>query len=342
MSYSNAYIIYPINRALEKSVAGAIGLLPESMAGSVARDGSVTIADIFFHARGNYEQKTFNANILEPLSEAIEATLTDQLKAEDALSWADKQNRLGNVCAALGQKMFSVEHYEKALACFDQALTVYSQEETPAEWALTQYNIGTAKQALGRQESLGKVLNEAVDAYINALLVWNKQDNLEEWMLTMHQLGVTYHQHGLALKGNRTFQKAVVAHKNALSVLNADDYALELTATHNNRAVVLQHLAESENNPDRVEEALRAYEKGLAVCMEQQLPFHLAVMIRINKATAQLVLAGMSKNAALAEEVADEYELILECFPHALQPLSKKHCQAQEEMARKLAEELAA
>jgi len=48
MSYSNAYIIYPINRALEKSVAGAIGLLPESMAGSVARDGSVTIADIFF------------------------------------------------------------------------------------------------------------------------------------------------------------------------------------------------------------------------------------------------------------------------------------------------------
>jgi hypothetical protein len=50
----------------------------------------------------------------------------------------------------------------------------------------------------------------------------------------------------------------------------------------------------------------------------------------------------MTKNAALAEEVADEYELILECFPHALQPLSKKHCQAQEEIARKLAEELAA
>ena len=48
MSYSNAYIIYPINRALEKAVAGVIGLLPESMAGSVARDGSVTIADIFF------------------------------------------------------------------------------------------------------------------------------------------------------------------------------------------------------------------------------------------------------------------------------------------------------
>jgi len=66
------------------------------------------------------------------------------------------------------------------------------------------------------------------------------------------------------------------------------------------------------------------------------------VMIRINKATAQLVLAEMTKNAGLAEEVADEHELILECFPHALQPLSKKHCQAQEEKARKLAEELAA
>jgi hypothetical protein len=28
----------------------------------------------------------------------------------------------------------------------------------------------------------------------------------------------------------------------------------------------------------------------------------------------------------LAEEVADEFEVIMECFPHALQPLCLKHC----------------
>jgi len=39
----------------------------------------------------------------------------------------------------------------------------------------------------------------------------------------------------------------------------------------------------------------------------------------------------------LAQEVADEFELILECFPHALQPLCVKHCEAQMNYARKLA-----
>jgi hypothetical protein len=129
----------------------------------------------------------------------------------------------------------------------------------------------------------------------------------------------------------------VVAYKNSLAVLDADNYAFELTATHNNRGAVLHHLGESEENPDRIKEAIHSYEKALAVSMEQQLPFHLAVIIRVNKATAQNVLAELAKDSVLAQEVADEYELILECFPHALQPLCVKHCEAQLNQARKLA-----
>ncbi|MCK5386990.1 MAG: hypothetical protein KAJ39_07380, partial [Gammaproteobacteria bacterium] len=67
---------------------------------------------------------------------------------------------------------------------------------------------------------------------------------------------------------------------------------------------------------------------------EQQLPFHLAVLIRVNKATANSVLAELTKDAALAEETADEFELIIECFPHALQPLCLKHCEEQLSKAR--------
>ena len=94
------------------------------------------------------------------------------------------------------------------------------------------------------------------------------------------------------------------------------------------------HLAESEENPDRMEEAVRAYEKGWTVCMEQQLPVHLSVICRVNKSTARAVLAEMTNDAALADDVADEIEVILECFPHALQPLCAKHCEALMEKMR--------
>jgi hypothetical protein len=78
-----------------------------------------------------------------------------------------------------------------------------------------------------------------------------------------------------------------------------------------------------------LKEAISSYELALTVSMEQQLPIHVAVICRVNKATAQNVLAQMTNDAALAEEVADEFEVIMECFPHALQPLCLKHCEEQ-------------
>ena len=143
----------------------------------------------------------------------------------------------------------------------------------------------------------------------------------------MHQLGATFHTYGKHLKGNRTFQKSVVAYKNALAELDADNNAYELVAAYNNCGAVLHNLAESEENTDRLEEAIRSYETALTVSMEQQLPIHLSVLCRVNKTTARSVLAELTNDATLAEEVADEFELIIECFPHALQPLCLRHCE---------------
>jgi tetratricopeptide (TPR) repeat protein len=337
MNYSNIYIFYPDNRVLERAIAGSLGLLSEELVESAAPDSSVTVADIFLHTRGNYEQRSFSSNILEPLREALEASLTDEYLEQEPSSWAETQNHLGNILAALGQQQHDAVSFEKAIKCFNHALEEYSQEDSPLEWALTQYNLGTANQALGRLQENSKILNTAIEAYTNALLVWSREESPEEWMTTMHQLGVTFHTYGTLLKGNRTFQKSVVAYKNALAALDADNYAFELTATQNNRAAVLHHLAESEENAERMEEALKSYQKALTVCMEQQLPFHHAVIIRVNKATAQNVLAELTNDAVLAEEVADEFELIMECFPHALQPLCLKHCEEQMSKAKSLA-----
>ncbi len=339
MNFSTTYLIYPPNKALERAIANSIGLLSAELAAAATPDTQVAVADNFRYTRGNYEQHRFSARIFESLREALEASLTDTSTPhvrhdQQPLTWAATQNDLGNILAALGQQRRDAKLFEQAIQCFGNALEEYRQENSPLEWAATQYDLGTASHALGRLLNDTKSLKIAVDAYTNALLVWTQEASPQDWMLTLHQLGATLHTFGKLLKGNRQFQKSVVAYKNALAALDADNYALELTATHNNRAIVLHHLGESEENPARIKEAINSYELAWTVSMEQQLPIHLAVICRVNKATAQNVLAQLTNDVALAEEVADEFEVILECFRHALQPLCLKHCEEQIKMAQ--------
>jgi tetratricopeptide (TPR) repeat protein len=334
MNFSNTYLFYPDNKALELAIANSIGMLSEELAEAATPDTKVTVADNFLHTRGNYEQHRFSSNILESAREALEVSLTDEYRDQEPLAWAETQNSLGNILAALGQQQRDVKLFEKAIQCFNNALEVFIQEKSPLDWAATQQNLGTAKQALGRQQDDSKLLKASIDAYTNALLEWSRKETPEVWASAMHQLGATFHVYGKLLKGNRTFQKSVVAYKNALAELDADDCAFELAATHNNCGAVLHNLGESEENPDRLEEAIRSYETALTVCMEQQLPIHLAVLCKVNRSTARSVLSELTKDTTLADEVGDEFELIVECFPHALQPLCLKHCEEQMNKAK--------
>jgi len=339
MNFSNNYIFYPDNKALEKAVEHYQSLVADKVSGDaegVDADNRGAVTDNFIYTRGNFEQHRYSANVFGSARETLESLLTDELREKSQLDWAEAHNSLGNILAALAQNLRDVDLYTLSIASFNHALEVYSQEETPLQWATSKANLGTALQALGRQEADSKIMNIAIDAYTEALLEFSRKDTPEEWSIVMFQLGAAFHSYGSYLKGNRTFQKSVVAYKNALAELDADRYALELTATHNNRGAVLHHLGESEENKDRIVEAIRAYETALTVSMEQQLPFHLSVLIRVNKATANKVLAELTKDVVLTEETADEFELIIECFPHALQPLCLKHCDEQLSKARSL------
>lgn len=338
MKFSNNYIFYPDNKSLEKAVEHYKSLVSDDEARSADADNRVTVPDNFIYTRGNFEQHRYSANVFTNARDMLEARLTEEIRQQSPSAWAATQNSLGNILSALGQQQRNADLFNKAIACFNHALEVFGQEESPLDWAATQSNLGAALQALGRQESDSKSLKNSIDAYTAALLEYSRKETPQRWASVMFQLGVSFHLYGCLLKGNRTFQKSVVAYKNALAEFDADDYALELTATHNNRGAVLHHLGESEENSERLEEAIRAYETALTVCMEQQLPFHLAVLCRVNKATAQGVLAELTKDSALADEVADEFELIIECFPHVLQPLCLKHCEEQLSKAQSLSQ----
>ena len=329
MKFSNTYIIYPDNKALELAIANTLGMLSEDLAEIATPDTKIAVADNFLYTRGNFEQHRFSSMVLDSAREALEALLTDAYRDQEPLAWAETQNSLGNIIAAKAQQLRDDALFEKAIQCFKHALEDFDQEKSPLDWAATQNNLATAQQALARQLDNAKLFKESSDAYTNALLVWSRKETPEQWASAMHQLGVTFHSYGKLLKGNRTFQKSVVAYKNALAEFDADNNAFELAATHNNCGAVLHNLAESEENPDRLQEAIRSYETALTVCLEQQLPIHLAVLCRVNRSTARSVLAELTKDSALSEEVADEFELIIECFSPVLQPLCLKHCKEQ-------------
>lgn len=329
MNFSNNYIFYPDNNELVKAIDHYKSLLGDQDAIDDAPDTSVAVQDNFIHTRGNFEQHRFNTNILQSARTTLELILSESSREQTPLEWSKIQNTLGNILAALGQQQSDDDLFEKAILSFNSALEELTQENTPQDWATTQFNLGTATQALGRQQADSKLLKISVDAYTNALLEWTREEMPLEWSNTMYQLGASFHAFGKLLKGNRTFQKSVVAFKNALAGYDADNHALELAATHNRRGAVLHHLAESEENSERLEEAIRSYETALTVCMEQQLPFNLAVLCRVNKSTARTVLAELTKDSTIAEEAADDFELIIECFSHALQPLCLKHCEEQ-------------
>lgn len=329
MNYSRPYLLHPVNRALERAIASSLGLLDEETLALATPDRSIPVADNFLYTRGNFEQHSFSANVFASLRDALAMKLSREFRAQDPLAWAEIQNRLGNILSAIGQQQHDAGSFQKAVECFTFALEEYKQEESPLEWAATQANLAAALQALGHLASDAKTLNKAVDAYTAALLVYSKKQTPEQWKLIMLQLGITLHTYGTLLKGNRTLQKAVVAYKNAIAELDADNYPIELAAAHNNCGAVLLNLAESEENPERFEEAARSFETAWKVCMEQQRPVHLSVLCRINKVTARAKLAELKNDTALAADVADEYELILECFPHALQPLCLQYCEQQ-------------
>ncbi|MBL1275859.1 MAG: hypothetical protein COB30_007210 [Ectothiorhodospiraceae bacterium] len=347
MKSSNNYTLYPDNRALEKAVEHYKSLVSDDDAKSANTDNTVALPDNFIYTRGNFEQHRYSAKVFENARDILEAALVEGRQPGDqpgreqsSLTWGTTQNSLGNILSALGQQQKNADLFNKAIVSFNHALEVFSQDESPLDWAATQSNLGTALQALGRQESDPKLLNKSIDAYTAALLEYSRKETPEQWASVMFQLAATFHTYGNFLKGNRNLQKSVVSYKNALAELDADNYALALAATHNNRGAVLHHLGESEENPERLEEAIRSYDTALTVCMEQQLPFHLAVLCRVNKATARCVLAELTKNAVLAEETADEVELIIECFPHVLQPLCLKHCEQQLSKAQSLSQSL--
>lgn len=337
MKFSSKYAFFPDNAELTKAIQH-FKRLSQGQSLDDTPDSSVTAPDNFLHTRGNYELRQFAAGVLAPARATLEAALAELDRQQSPSAWAEMQNSLGNILAALGQQQQDAALYQAAIAAFNAALEESTQADSPSEWATAQYNLGTALQALGRQQSDSKLLKSSVDAYTAALLVWTRDNEPEKWASAMFQLGVSFYEHGRLLKGNRTFQKSVVAFKNALTAYNADEHALALAATHNSRGIALHTLAESEQNTDRFQEAINAYSTALTVCMEQQLPIHLAVLCRVNRSTTRTVLAELSKDAVIAEEAADDFELIIECFPHALQPLCLTHCEEQMHNARKMVE----
>ncbi len=64
MKFSDTYMIYPGNRALERALANSMGRLGDEWIEAATPDTKVTVADNFLYTRGNFEQHRFSSKFL--------------------------------------------------------------------------------------------------------------------------------------------------------------------------------------------------------------------------------------------------------------------------------------
>jgi len=316
-SSTNSYIFYPDNQALGRAIAFSAmpdvdGAVAEETAHPSVASRSADYDPLQKYILGNFEHSKHGRAVLNSARARLEAAVTDELRQRAPEQWAETQDHLGILLATLGQSRGDVSLLEQAVQAFESALEERHLDNSPLDWAATQTNLGMALQALGQQRQDTKSFKRSVEAFTSAVEQWPRQQAPQEWALAMHHLGTTFYLQGKLLKGNRPFQKSVVAYNNALAEFNADRDPLEYAISLANRGTVLQSLGESEQNADRVEEALgSSLQMALTVMLEQQLPMHLAVMTRINIAAARNLLAEMTNGGAAAQEAADELEVIV-------------------------------
>lgn len=323
-STTNNYLFYPDNPALHRAVTYSatvdVDLPGDGEGDGRSADSSAGTDPLQKNTLGNFEHSRYASTVVAASRARIELTLTDELRERDPLKWAAARDHLGVLLATLGQADADQDLLEQAARSFEAALEERHLDNAPLDWAATCCNLGMVLQALGLQRRDAKLFKQSVDAFTRALEGWTRQRAPQQWALAMLHLGTTFYLQGKHLKGSRTFEKSVVAYNNALAEFNPDRDPLECAIANANRGLVLFDLAETEQNADRVREALESMQAGLTVLLEQQQPVHLAVMTRINISAARNLLARMIQSTDEAQQAADELEVVIAAMGNACQP----------------------
>jgi tetratricopeptide (TPR) repeat protein len=341
MKFSNNYIFFKDTKALEHALEHYQEIAPGNSATSASEeqtDSSPTTTPYSYNHIQDLEYQKATTATLESMKQAFANALLEPDDKQPSTSKANILESLASVLAALSQHQEDTGLLQQSIDALTNALEERDQKEAPEAWANTQNNLANTLLALAQQENRTKWFKAAEEAYLNALSIWTRDQYPKQWASTMHSLGITFHLQGKLLKGNRVFQKSVVAYKNALSKLDIEDDPVDRSMANNNRGAVLQHMAEREENAERMEEAIRAYEQSLLIWDEQLLPKHIATMVMANRSTARTTLAELTNDGAIAQQAADELILVTEIFSEACDAKCLKHCREQLKKAQQLVE----
>lgn len=185
MKFSINNTFFPDNTVLEKALARYVQLASGQIQGQILPDQNVLAPDNYSNTCGNYEQRQYDLKLLADARDFFSELLSDILRQENPLGWADTQNQLGNILGALAQQANDSNLYIKAIESFTVALEEFKQDEQPKDWAATQYNLGIAYQAQGRLLKEQKSFKKSVDAFTDTLLEWSRSNEPKQWALSL-------------------------------------------------------------------------------------------------------------------------------------------------------------
>lgn len=183
----------------------------------------------------------------------------------DAIKWADAQDKLGSALLKLGELKASTEYVKEAVAPYRAALSVYTRDRAPDKWAETNAHLGEVLGTLGERENDVAQLEGAVAAYREALKIKTQKRSSLEWAELQDNLGWILQTQGVLKSDISILEDAIEAYQEALKVHPRGD---KWAATQLNLAEVLQEGYKLNDNILFLERAVAAYEVTLKFYQE--------------------------------------------------------------------------
>ncbi|MBF0462902.1 MAG: hypothetical protein HQL87_16130 [Magnetococcales bacterium] len=207
------------------------------------------------------------------------------------LNWARAQvNLLGLALWQLGERETGTTRLEEAVHVFREALKEYTQDHTPLGWATAQNNLGIALRILGERESGTEKLYCARSQLTS--IVIPAQAGIQEvqqakWIPAY--AGMTEQE--VSLMPAHSIEEAMQAFREALKARTRDRVPLDWAATQNNLGLALQSLGEQENSPEKLAEAMTAYQNALEVAQASGASYY----IQMYQSNLQKLRATLAK-----------------------------------------------
>jgi tetratricopeptide (TPR) repeat protein len=227
------------------------------------------------------------------------------------IEWAERQDKLGQVLAILGERLADRGLMQEAVLAFRGALKIRTPNDHREAWTLTQMHLGNTLKNLGDLEQTTTRLEEAAKIFRAVLRACSDQGMEERRGSTQVNLGIALMALGERTGRREYLEEASELFSSALATFDKNSHRERWAQVQLNLGSVLGDIGEMEEGTERLESSIAAYEKAQEVLSREYDPKGWAA-IQNNIATILVALGIRLGDSALIRRAITHLEESLE------------------------------